>query len=423
MKNSIIYGFLSVLFLLSAALFTSCNEDTPGKYQMTSGLPTVYFVRYQDKNLEEQLLTSATMGSPIVIIGDNLTSVQQVLFNDVPAILNINMITKNTLFVTVPNALPNVNTNKIYFVNANKDTLAYDFTVNIAPPVYSRIKCEWVPEGGNVVILGSSFYANDASNLKILVGDYLVPTADIVSFEPSQVVFKAPPAEISGPVEVRTLFGTTGRSKDIFRDSRGWITGFEDSENGGTGFVAGWGRPTRIENDPALSLMGKYVKLTAPLDPGSNPSFISGGNDMTINIWSRDNTSNPNSGIPNPMFPSDPKTSTLKFEVNVIQAWSSCPMIFAFDNANGNENYLWADGTQPRGFWVPWLLSGSYISDGWETVAIPLSEMIYNGSRVAVPAATEFGQLGISIHNRGYASYGGTACTPVILVDNIRVVP
>ena len=416
MKNNIINGFLSVLFLLSAVLFTSCNEDTPGKYQMTEGLPKVYFIRYQDKDLEEQLLTGATMNDNIVIIGENLTSVQQVLFNNVPATLNINFITKNTLFVNVPGTLPSVVTDKIYFVNAKLDTFAYDFKVIVAAPTFARMKCEWVPEGRDVVVYGNSFFATEASNLKVFVGNYQIPTENIISYERTKLVFKAPPADISGPVEIRTLFGTTG-PRDIFRDTRGMFGSFEE------GFVPGWGRPTHIENDPLLSINGNYVRLEGNIAAGE---WVSGGNDMTINIWGEDN------GVPTGnLFPSDPATSTLKLEVNVLEPWNAVPMIFTFYAQGGQEGYLWNDGNsagggQPRGVWVPWLGSGSYTGDGWETISIPLSRMNLNGYGVEVPLSTAFGGFGLSIHNRGSAAWAGAAgneCRPRILVDNIRVIP
>ena len=193
---------------------------------------------------------------------------------------------------------------------------------------------------------------------------------------------------------------------------RGWITGFEED------FVAGWGRPVRIENEPELSLMGRYVRFQGNLDPGDNPAYVGGYDAMIINIWSQDNSS-----MSDPLFSGDPKTSILRFEVNVLEAWSAGPIIAMFDGAGTNESMWWADGTQPRGFWVPWLETGSYKGDGWETVSIPLSEMKFSGNGTDVGVSSTFGELGIGIHNRGMAAYGGTACSPVILIDNVRVVP
>ena len=416
--NRIILLFSLALSVSIITFFPSCEEDYTGKYKMTDGTPTITFIRPQGTEYAGQLLDGAYMGDAILVIGENLTSVQEIFFNNVKALLNISYITKNTLFVNVPRDLPSVRTDKIYFVTAKKDTVKYDFEVKIPAPTIDRMKCEFLPEGADVVVYGDFFLAADPSRIKVFVGDYEIPTSDIVSYEKVKLVFKAPPMDIKGPIEVKTLYGNSGRTKDIFRDDRGWITGFEDDENGGTGFVAGWGRPKRIEADPEYALMGKYVRFAGNLDPGDNPGWVGGYDDMIINIWSNDN-----SGISNPMFSSDPATSTLKFEVNVLQAWSAAPMMFYFDHADGYESGWWADGTQPRAFWVPWQFSGPFTTDGWITVAIPLSEFKYNGSGAEVPVSTSFGNLGIGVHNRGMADYGGTACSPVILIDNIRVVP
>jgi hypothetical protein len=421
MKNNKINQLPALLCLLTAVFVTSCNEETPGKYEMTDGLPTIYYIRYQDKDLEEQLLDGAYMNENIVIVGDNLTSVQEVWFNNVKTLLNINLITKNTLFVSVPKDLPSVRTDKIYFVNSKKDTLAYDFQVKIPAPILTRIKCEQAPEGGEAVLYGDYFLATDPSTIKVFVGDYEIPTADIVSFEKTKLVFKSPAMDIKGSVEVKTLYGNSGRSKDVFHDDRGWITGFEEE------YVAGWGRPTHIENDPELSLMGNYVKLGGALS-GVN-GWTSGGNDFTINIWGEDN------GVPTGnLFPSDPATSVLKFEVNVLEPWNALPMIFCFYEQGGQEGYLWNDGTKdgggaPRGAWIPWMGQGSYITEGWETISIPLADFKYNGAGAVIPLSTAYGSLGISVHNRGAdgaegrPDWIGTDCNPVILIDNIRVVP
>ncbi|GHT00414.1 hypothetical protein FACS189421_12470 [Bacteroidia bacterium] len=416
MKNNInISKLFSLVLLMVTAMtsFVACEEEDKGKYEMTGGLPTVYYVRYQDKELEEQLLDGAYMNENIVIIGENLTSVQEVWFNNVKAVLNMNLITKNTLFVNVPGDLPSVRTDKVYFVNSNKDTLAYDFQVKIPAPLLNRIKCENVSEGGEVVLYGDYFLATDPSLINVFVGDYQIPTADIVSYEKNKLVFKAPAMDIKGQVEVKTLYGSSGRSKDVFHDDRGFITGFEE------GFVGGWGRPdaSKIQNDPALAVTGNYVRIDGTTITLDGDGWVGGS--IIINIWGEDN------GVPTGnLFPSDPATSTLKFDVNVLQAWSAGPMIFCFEAQGQQENYLWADGTQPRGVWVPWLSSGSYVSDGWETVSIPLKDFKYNGAGEEIPLATSYGSLGIAIHNRGNKEWIGTAeCTPVILIDNIRVIP
>jgi hypothetical protein len=410
MKNITHKTLLAGLSLLMLAL-AACQREEPGKYEMTDGTPVIYYVRPADPAVADSLLAGAYMGQTICIVGDNLTSIQELYFNDIKALLNINFITKHTLFVNVPRDVPNEKLDKIIMVLKSGAKAEYDFIVRIPAPEIAKIKCEQTPEGGDVVLYGDYFFDNLTKPISITIGDYAVPYNDVVDVQKTQLTFKAPAPDVKGQISVTTAYGNSGRTKFVFHDDRGWITGFED------GYVGGWGRPTHIEEDPAYALWGKYVKLAGDLAAGA---WETGGNDYTINIWGEDN------GVPSGnLFPSDPATSILKFEVNVLETWSALPMIFCFfvQGELGQENYLWNDVVGPRGVWIPWLETGTYTTDGWETVAIPLANFKYNGYGVEIPLSTAFGSLGISVHNRGNDAWNGADCSPVILIDNVRVVP
>jgi hypothetical protein len=414
MKNIINKTLLTGLALLAALVFTTCQEEEPGKYEMTGGVPVIYYVRPPSAKAADSLLTSAYTGNPICLVGDNLTSIKELYFNDLKAILNINFITKNTLLVNVPKDIPAEVTNKIYMVTGAGQKVDYDFKVMMPPPSIQRIKCEQVSAGEEAVLFGDYFLNDDPSKpLSVSIGGYTIPNEDILDIQKTQITFIAPAGDVKGLVSVITAYGSA-RSKDIFRDDRGLITGFED------GFTGGWGRPAHIEEDPEYARWGKYVRLSGDLAAGA---WTAGGNDYTINIWGEDN------GVPSGnLFAADPATAILKFEANVLETWSAIPMIFCFYAQGGQEGYLWEDGNAdgggaPRGVWVPWLETGAYASTGWETVAIPLSSFKYNGAGAEVPLSTAFGALGISVHNRGNAAWNGADCSPVILIDNVRVIP
>lgn len=412
---------LLVLCVLLTGSLIGCESVDDGKYDMTSGLPQVHYVRLTDPAVADSLIVEAFMEQNICLIGENLRSIQEIYFNDQQVTLNQNFITDKTLILNIPKNIPETVTNKMYMITAKKDTVKYDFRVLVPAPAVRSMKCEYVLAGEVAVIRGD--YLIDDPNIPLEVTFAGNAKAKVISAAKTEIKVIVPEGALEGAVTVKSLYGT-GRSTFIFRDSRGLITGFEDSENNGAGFVAGWGRPAKIESDPELALMGKYVRMEGDVKPSSvEDSWASGGNNFTINIWSCDNPDNPNKGIPNPMFSSNPTTSIFKCEVRVLEAWSASPMIFAFAKANDNEGWLWADTTQPRAFWAPWTTTGSYLSEGWVTVSIPLSEFKYNGSGEDIGVSKEFGQLGIAIHNRGGGSYIGTPCSPVILVDNVRVVP
>ena len=86
------------------------------------------------------------------------------------------------------------------------------------------------------------------------------------------------------------------------------------------------------------------------------------------------------------------------------------------------NNYI-GDGATPRALWYPWLKTGSYQTDGWVTVSIPLSDFKYNHEGKELEEGLskgDFGGLTFFVYHGGVA---GEACSPQISIDNIRVVP
>jgi hypothetical protein len=397
---------------------------------MANGVPVIYYIRPQNAAYADSLLVGAYMGDNIAIVGDNLTSIQQIYFNDVPvSVLNINFITKKTLLVSVPTTVPQVKSDKLYMITGSKDTIPYDFIVRIPGPVVNRIKCEQTPEGGNAVLYGDYFFDLDTNPIRITIGDYVIPFADIVDVQKTQLTFKAPAIDIKGVVSVTTAYGNSGRTRDIFHDDRGIIMDFEGIGNKGYD----WDTPSFVESDPAYVLTGNYTRFSGTVTVADN-GFSNGPTDALIYYFGANHGYGNNN-----LFTGEPKTSILKFEVNVLQAWTGSPMVFFFAPPGSTNAPLW-DQTPTNGyaraFWIPWQGSGSYTTDGWETISIPLSEFKYNNAGVDLGfmgganqnVANTFNELDIYLTNFGLTEFNGkdaigTDCDPIILIDNIRVVP
>jgi hypothetical protein len=142
---------------------------------------------------------------------------------------------------------------------------------------------------------------------------------------------------------------------------------------------------------------------------------------MTFHYWGEDNGKTGN------LFPSDPKTSTLKFEVNVVEPWNALGMLFFFIAKGQGNSPMW-NGDYPAGIWMPWAADGKVISDegyttdGWITVSMPLSQFVYNcqGNTPTPAFPPAFEGLTIVVMRGGVE---GVECSPLILMDNIRVIP
>ena len=100
--------------LMGLALVASCTSvDYPDRFKPTDGLPTVDYVRYADRDL---IISQANMEETICLVGDNLTSVHDIYFNDQKAVLNTSYITAHALIVAVPKTLPKVEDNKMHLI-------------------------------------------------------------------------------------------------------------------------------------------------------------------------------------------------------------------------------------------------------------------------------------------------------------------
>lgn len=410
MKKINIYSLAKLLFatmVLSAGFtFQSCDDD-PDKYESTGGVPTVHYVRVTDPTKADSLIDAAYMESVICLVGDNMRSIRKMYFNDQEAVLNTSFITDNTLIVSVPREIPANVTNKIYMVGSN-DTVAYDFKVLVPAPLVASMSCEYAHDGDIVTISGDYFIDDTNTPLSISMAGNL-PVTEILSIEKTKVKFVIPAGSQKGYVNVKSIYGTS-RSKFQFRDDRGFILDWDNLNASG-----GWRSGVIKDNDPVTNISGKYVYFSGSL-AGDNSTWNEDG--FSFNLWGTAN------GRPEgDLFDTPLNSAILKFEINVSQAWSASAlqMIFTPWSTTGTNGYI-ADGKTPRALWYPWQATGSYTTDGWVTVSMPLSEFKYDhtGKALETKPVGNYGGLTFFVYHGGVT---GTDCAPVICIDNIRVVP
>ncbi|MCA5005159.1 glycan-binding surface protein [Sphingobacterium bovistauri] len=409
-KYKILNGLICTLVLFSLITLESCKKDDQ-RFQLTEGSPDIRYVRMPDANVSDSLLTSAFLGNSIAIVGENLTSVSEVWFNDQKGILNTSLITDNVIIISVPKEIPSLVTDKIYFINKSKaDTLGYDFNILVPKPAVVEMLCEYVNAGDVATIRGNYFLPVSGSETPTVIFTPNIKATQVVSHSPTEIKVVVPAGATEGPIAVESRYGST-RSTFHFRDTRGMITNYDADFP----IVNSWGRTGRLEEDPAYILSGKYLKLSGSF---TSPGEWTAGSESEAlsHYWGNEN------GHTGNIFTIDPATAVMKFEANVPAKWSAIGLSFIFAGAGATNGPLYEDA-KPRGIWMPWRNTGDYQTDGWVTVSIPISEFKYNGAGTAlaeIPAG--FDNLNIFLANRGLP-YVGTDCNPVILIDNLRVVP
>lgn len=400
-----------VVALAALALLPACN-DNPDAFELTDGVPVVHYVRIPDVVSADSLITSAFMGKTIALVGENLTSVKEIWFNDQKTVLNTSLITPTALITSVPTVIPKVVTNKMYLITQNSDTVKVDFKVDVPAPLVSNMKCEFAADGEVAVIRGNYFLSvADSENPNVIFTPNIKAT-EIVSYSLNEIHVKVPAGAQPGPVSVESRYGTT-RSKFWFRDNRGMILDWDNLNANG-----GWRSGVTSDSDPVAGITGKYVRFRGAMT--ADPSATWNEDAFSFNLWGTSN------GRPEgDLFSIAPAEAVIKFEINVTQAWKAgaLQMIFTPWSTANTNNYL-GDATTPRGLWIPWKATGSYTTDGWETITLPIKDFKYDkeGVGLSLASAGNWGGLTFFLWHGGDQAKGED-CTPEICIDNIRVVP
>jgi hypothetical protein len=423
--------------LVGLAFLSSCTSiDYPDRYKETSGVPTVHFVRYADKDV---VITQAAMEETICIVGENLTSIHDIYFNDQPAILNTSFMTAHTLMVQVPKNLPTVQDDKMHLVTRDSSVVLYDFKVLPPVPKVSGMSCEWAPAGETVTVTGSYLFA--PLTVQFPGADPIeVSAADGDSFK---VVV---PADAQpGKIKVTTASGTA-QSVFMYKDSRGMLFDFDgmtgldnhgwnghsSKDDDGTGIN---GRYYQF-GDGALELKGdweesQYSFVYWPGSWNEPENYMDGSwhtprlcdivdftkwNNMALKFEMCIPASNPWKNTP---------MQIVTGGVDLISFGAVTTDIFGNECAGQNNTYMNGEAA-PRVFYQPWEATGSFDTDGkWITVTLPLTEFnkSWTGATVTTEiSASTFASMWFFICNGGI-EYPEASCTPIIKIDNVRAVP
>lgn len=423
--------------LMGLALVASCESlDYPDRFKETAGVPTVDFVRYADKDV---VITQAAMEETICIVGENLTSVHDIYFNDQPAILNTSFMTEKTLMVQIPKNLPTIQDDKMHLITRDSAVVLYDFKVLPPLPKVESMSNEWAKEGEKVTISGSYLFA------PLTVQFPGADPVEITSSNGSSFSLVVPAGSQPGKIKVTTASGTA-QSVFMYKDTRGMLFDFD----GITGLDNhGWnGHKSR--DDDGTGVNGRFFQF------GDGVTELTGAweeSQFSFVYW-------PGSwNVPENYMDGDwhtPrlcdmvdftgwKNMALKFELCVPSSnpWNNTPMMIVFGGVDlisfgdvtvdiyGNQcagqNNTYMNGNEaPRAFFMPWEATGTFdTEDHWVTVTIPLSEVNLGWDGTAVTKevnADSFSSCWFFICNGGL-DLPEASCTPIIKIDNVRAVP
>lgn len=452
MKLNKIFSWLVVaLMAVSATMVTSC-KDQPDKFELTDGVPTVNYIRMPYLSQADSLIDKASLSSIICLVGNNLTSIKELYFNDQKAQLNTSYITDHTLIVKIPADIPAEVTDKIYMVTKNGEKVDYDFHVVVPAPSPSSMSCEYAKAGENVTLYGNYFVNDSKVPLKVIMPDGKEVT-DFKSVTQSAITFTLPECTTEGPLTVQTIYGETTTAFH-YLDSRGMLFDF-DTPWDGTTVLGNHGWHNRTITNADSPLLGNYVQL------GDGSATMSAAGDwddsnFSFEYWagSWDTPQKIDSGDGVALYNladfSHPDNMSLKFEMYIPSSnpWCAGAMQICFEGfdkvsysglaidgfsgtvAAANGYAFSGDGSNKEGEWGramyrPWTTTGSYdTGDKWVTVTIPLSSFNLDrtgASTSTVPnKASDFASLTMFVVAGGV---NGTECKPIIRIDNIRVVP
>ena len=439
-------GLLLAVLAMAIGLSLQSCKDQPDEFELTDGRPTINYIRPAELSASDSLLVQAYPQAYICIVGNNLTSIQQMYFNDKKAILNTSFITDQTLIVQVPSAIPDVVSDKIYLITGSHDTLTYDFHVVIPAPVVSQISCEYAAPGSVATLYGSYFIDDPNVPLTVTFPDGQVAEVKSINDSRSAVTIVVPNCTTEGQITVKSVYGTS-KSAFHYLDSRGILFDF-DNGNKVSGAVLGchgWHNGLTI-TDAENPISGNYLILgNATLD--EKGSWDDGN--FSFEYWPgnwQDPEDYQGDGVLLTDLTdfSDYNNMSYKFEMYIPKSnpWSAGAMQFivggvdkiSMGNAGvkdiygntlaGCNNTYFNNDELPRGIYRPWEATGSFdTADEWITVTLPISEFKYGMSGGAATGslnARDFTSLLIFVVGGGI---DGTECTPIIKVDNIRAVP
>ncbi len=437
MKSISLYTFAAATAVALTGFLSSCSETDAEKDK--GATPVIKYARMCDAEKADSLIVSASLGTRLCFVGDNLGDVQQIWFNDQKAKLNPTMVTSHTIIVDIPNNIPGEVSNIAKFITSSGTSVEYPFNVSVPAPRIDKMTCEYA-QAGDIVTIEGAYFADDP-NVPISVTFPGGIEAEIRRVTQEALDVVVPDGAEEGAITVTSIYGK-GESGFHYLDTRGMMFDFDGITGLGN---HGW-HNMPIEND-GTGISGNYVRLGDGATTLAGSDAWDDGNfsfEYWAGSWNTPTDYPEREGVRlcDIVDFSDFNNMSIKFELCIpaAAAWHSCAMQIIFagtekvsmgnagtdvfgNNVAGCNNSYFQDNSA-RGLWTPWTANDAYHTDGkWVTVTLPIKDFVYapdgSGATSFLTSASDFASLQIFLWNGGVK---GVDCTPMLKIDNIRAV-
>lgn len=297
---------------------------------------------------------------------------------------------------------------------------------NKGAPEITSMKCEFVPDGKEAVIYGKNF-----NGAEVTFPGELPAVVNKEKSNETMLVVIVPEGASSGKINVKTAQGEA-KSEFFFRDNRNTIINFDDR-------LATWGgyAPFDARGEKIMGIEENETTVTSlpallPDPCSGNYGFLFG---KYASPWSMPNklyiqyVANEDEGGRGPISIAgtfedyDLEDLVLKFEVYIPQeaAYKGVRTEILFGPFDSPDKH--GRDVSPICFWEPYLKEGSFYTDGWETITIPLTQFTHG-----ITSDEEVSKNPLNLKtatNFSFFQFGAPEDNPLIYLclDNFRVVP
>ena len=151
-----LFLLLLPLSVAGSSFFTGCDDNETWLVHTDDG--PIVIEKIVDPHNWDAPISDVHLEQMIKIVGKNLNNADTIVINDVGLSMPGDAMKINgEIYIRVPYTAPMVFDNKIKITDKNDRTVEATLNVSVPPVAFTKMECEYVPEGGMLVITGNYF--------------------------------------------------------------------------------------------------------------------------------------------------------------------------------------------------------------------------------------------------------------------------